>query len=225
MIQSRLHLSALSVVFSSALSGCFAASISTHIAEPIRPRQSEDVAVLAVMPGVVQSGSEWMRPQAMESLVRGLAQRFPGIQIVDPETAAARLAAQSMADEYASLLGDFERAGVVDPDRLEQLLDVIDATHFLHIRAEYSVQGQQRVTQNLDGSPLYYSTKHQTVSVVARLWESGASPSWEAVIRSESQRGPFTRHRAPAEMIESLVSSVVERVPLSGAVTASVAGN
>src|SRR5687767_6574285 len=79
------------------LSGCFAARISTHVAEPIRPRQPADVAILAVMPGVVEPGSEWIRPEAMQTLLDGLTRRFPSIRIFDPETTGARLADQSFA--------------------------------------------------------------------------------------------------------------------------------
>ncbi len=203
------------------VSGCFQAVISTHVAEPIRPARSEEIAVLAVMPGVVEPGSEWLRPQAMQSLVRGLAQRFPHVRLIDPETTGARLADQSLAGEYASLLADFERAGVVDPARVDRLLAAVGASHFLHVRAEYSALGDEEVTSNLDGSPLFYSTTHQTVLVVARLWESGNTPSWEAVVRSESRPGPFSRDREPAELIESMVASIVETIPLTGAATAS----
>lgn len=207
---------------STILAGCWAATISTSIAEPVRPSQLADAGVLAVMPGVVGAGSEWIRPEAMERLVRGLTQRFPGVRIIDPETTGARLAAQSYAAEYASLLADFDRAGVVDPDRLDELLDVVQATHFLHVRTEYSAQRSEEVTSNLDGSPLFYSTKHQVVLVVARLWESGNAPNWEAVVRSESQPGPFSRHRQPSELVESMVSSIIETIPLAGVATADV---
>jgi hypothetical protein len=203
------------------LSGCFAASITTHVAEPIRPLQSADVAVLAVMPVLSEAGSEWMRPQTMDRLVRGLQRRFPGIQVLDPETSGARLADQSYAREYASILADFEQAGVVDPVRIEDLLNVLEATHFLHVRADFFVSGEQHVDTDLLGDGIEYTTRHQSGSLVARLWDASSStPRWEAVVRSESQRGPFTRHRKPEEMVESIVTALVENVPLTGAVTA-----
>ena len=159
----------------------------------------------------------------MEGLVEGLTERFPGVVVLDPATVADRLTARAVAADYASLLADFDRAGVVDPDRVSEILDVIEATHFLHVRAEYAAQGLERASTNLDGSPLFYSTKNQTVSIVARLWEASSSgPTWEAVIRTESERGPFSRHRDPSELVESLVASLVERVPLTGAATADV---
>jgi hypothetical protein len=203
------------------LSGCFAASIRTHVSEPVRPPQSAEVAVLAVMPVLSEMGSEWMRPQTMDQLVRGLQRRFPGVQVLDPETTGARLADQSYAREYASILADFDQAGVVDPVRIEDLLNVLEATHFLHVRADFLVSGEQHVNTDLLGDGLEYTTRHQAGSIVARLWDASSSaPRWEAVVRSESQRGPFTRHRKPEEMVESIVTALVENVPLVGAVTA-----
>src|SRR5690606_1958010 len=95
------------------LTGC-AAPISTRVQEPVHPSRPAEVTVLAVMPATVEPGSEWVRPTTMEHLVVALRERFPGIEIISPDEVARRLASRSRAQEYASLLQDFERAGVVD---------------------------------------------------------------------------------------------------------------
>lgn len=205
-----------------ALTGC-AASISTHVQEPIQPSGPADVEVLAIMPGIVESGSEWVRPQTMESLVLALRERFPEIEILPPDEVARRLAVQSRAQDYAALLHDFERAGVVDAERVEEILGVLEASHFLHIHAGYGGEGLQRVTTFLDGSPLYYSTKRQALYAVATLWgPNDHGPSWEAVARAESQGGPLSRDREPSDLVEPLVMSVVEEIPLAGSGASSV---
>lgn len=196
------------------LPGC-AASISTHLSEPVRPDQPTEVSVLAVMPAAVEPGSEWIRPQTVERLVSALQESYPDVEIVGPAEAARRLEAESIAADWASLLGDFERAGIVDRERLRHVITRLEVSHILHIRAGYSGEGLQRATTNVDGSPLFYSTKHQTLYAVARLWGSSSGmPSWEAVAQSESEAGPLSRHRQPTDLIDSLVLSMVDRIPL-----------
>jgi hypothetical protein len=198
------------------LTGCFTAPISTTVAQPIRPTQPADVTVLAVMPIVVEGGSEWMRPEAMDALVAGLTERFPGIRIIDPTTAGARLADRSLTSDYAALLADFDRAGVVAPERLEQVRAAVGATHVLHVRLKYSARDAQEVYPNADGNQLHYSTKHQVASYVARLWESGTGPHWEASARSESKPGLWSKDRKPTELLQSLVTSLIGAIPLAG---------
>jgi hypothetical protein len=199
--------------------GC-AASISTEVSEPVRPPQPAEVAVLAIMPGTVETGSEWIRPETMQRLVTALADQHPAIELISPEETARRLTDRSLAQEYASLLEDFERAGVVDPVRVENVLRAVGATHFLHIQAGYFGEGLQRAA-TLDGSPLFYSTKRQRLSAVARLWGFARSgPIWEAVVSSESEADPFSRERQPTDLVDSLVLSVAERAPLGGPISA-----
>lgn len=204
------------------ISGC-AASISTHVSEPVRPAQPSEVTVLAVMPGTVEPGSEWLRRETVQQLVLALTELHPSIEIIGPEETAQRLSAQSLATDYAALLRDFEGAGVVDPARVDDVLNAVGATHFLHIRAGYAGEGVERATTNLDGSPLFYSTKHQSLYAVASLWESsGSAPSWEVVARSESEGGPFfIRDREPVDLIESIVRSVAKSIPLGAPDNAS----
>jgi hypothetical protein len=217
---SRLIAQGVVVVLSPLALGC-SASISTQVSEPVRPPQPAEVAVLAIMPGTVETGSEWIRPETMHRLVAALADRYPAIEIVSPEESAQRLTDRSLAQGYASLLEDFERAGVVDPARVENVLRGVGATHFLHVQAGYFGEGLQRATPNFGGSPVFYSTKRQRLYAVARLWEFARSgPSWEAVVSSESEAGPFSRDRQPTDLVESLVLSVAERAPLGGPISA-----
>jgi hypothetical protein len=95
-------------------------------------------------------------------------------------------------------------------------LDAPGATHFLHVRVGYTGQGLERTTTNVDGSPLFYSTKHQSFYAVVRLWTSSSrAPSWEAVVRSDSEAGPLSRDRKPADLIDSTVLSVAASIPLA----------
>ena len=197
------------------VSSC-AAPISTSLSEPIRPPQLAEASVLAVMPPRVDAGSEWLKPQAMEALVFHLTERFKETTVIGPDEAGRRLAAQSMAGEYASLLGDFERAGVVDPGRVEALLQVLGASHLLYLQTGYTGENLQRTTEYLDGTPLVYDTRHHNLYAVARLWNAASStPSWEAVARVQSQADFITRDRNPADLVESLARSLAERIPLA----------
>jgi hypothetical protein len=160
----------------------------------------------------------------MHRLVAALADQHPAIEIISPEETAQRLTDRSLAQEYASLLEDFERAGVVDPARVENVLRAVGATHFLHVQVGYFGEGLQRATPGFDGSPLFYSTKRQRLSAIARLWGFARSgPSWEAVASSESEAGPFSRDRQPADLVDSLVFCVAERAPLGGPISADTA--
>lgn len=197
------------------LGGC-AASISTHIHEPVQPARHAEATVLAVMPGTTEAGSEWLRPQTMIRLVMLLDERFPAVQVLEPQEVGRRLTQWSLADEYASMLEDFERAGVVDPGRVTRVAHAVGATHLLQVRAGYAGEELLRESLNLDGSTFLYETEHQTVYAVARLWSpSGSAPEWEAVVRSESEAGPFSRRRDASELVDALVASLVERMPVS----------
>lgn len=198
-----------------ALIGCVGcmASIATRVDEPIPPVYLTDISVLAIMPGTVDDGSEWIRPYAMESLVTTLEDRLPGTVVIGPEESAARLAELSLAAEYAALLDDFDAAGVVDPDRVGVITDAIGATHLMTTRAGFEGKPLQRTTTNLDGSPIVYNTKRQTLYLVARLWEATHhAPSWEAVAHSRSQAGLFGRDRPPVDIVEALVDGLATRL-------------
>lgn len=206
------------------LTGCMA-SISTRVEEPIPPSHVEDVTVLAVMPGAIEHGSEWLRPHAMRTLVAALEDRFPGTVIIGPEDAARRLADRVLAREYAALLDDFQDAGVVDPDRIAVIAAAVGASHFLTTRAGYSGEPIQRTGTNLDGSPLVYDTKRQSLTLVARLWEpSGHAPSWEAVVHSNSQAGFLARDRPPLQIVDELVFGLADRLELALTTPRTAAG-
>ena len=197
------------------LGGCMA-SIATHVEEPVPLEQTPDVAVLAVMPGAVEAGSEWVRPRAMARLVEALRERLPNTVVIGPDEAAHRLAEQSLARDYASLLDDFRDAGVIDPVRLEVLTAAVGATHLLTTRTAYEGESIQRSTSSFDGSPLVYDTKRQSLYVVARLWEPNHhAPTWEAVVRSRSQAGFFGRDRPPLEVVDALIVGLAERLAVS----------
>lgn len=210
-----LPVRAIAIVLSSLVAGC-TASIRTNVLEPVHPPAPTEVETLAVMPATVDVGSEWLRPETTDRLVADLERRFPEIYVIAPEETASRLAAESLAQEYASILDDFQRAGVVDPERIERVARAVGATHFLHIQAGYAGEGLQKETMNLDGSPLFYSTKHQSLYVVAQLWgPSSHAPAWEAVATSESEAGPLSHDRPLSDLMESLVQSLVDRLPLA----------
>jgi hypothetical protein len=211
----RLPVRAIPLVLSAVLPGC-TASIRTNVLEPVHPPTPADVETLAVMPATVDLGSEWLRSETMDRFVAGLEQRFPEIYVIGPDETASRLAARSLAREYASILDDFHRAGVVDPERIERVVRAVGATHFLHVQAGYAGEGLQKETMNLDGSPLFYSTKHQSLYMVAQLWgPSSHAPTWEGVATSESEAGPLSHDRAPSDLLESLVHSLIDRIPLA----------
>ena len=204
-----------------ATAGC-AASIQTRVTEPVPLESSSSVAVLAVMPGTVAPGSEWLRTHAMQRLVEAVSERYPGVVLVGPDEAVQRLTNQSLAREYASILSDYDMAGVVDPGRIEALVHALGVTHLLQLRVGFDSEGLQRATTLLSDDPLFYDTKHQSLLAIARLWgPSGTGPSWEAVVTSQSQAGPLSRDRDPIDLVDSLILAVANRLPIARSLTAT----
>ena len=204
--------------------GCMA-GIATTVAEPIPLTRASDVAVLAIMPGIVDPGSEWLRPHAMDRLVVELEEQLPGTRIVPPDESGRRLAERGLAQEYASILHDFEEAGVVDPDRVDAIASAVGATHFLTTRTGYQDERLERTTTNLDGTPLVYRTKRQELYLVARLWEPVQyAPSWEAVVESRSQAGFWSSDREPIEVVDALIDRLAEQLVTSVDVASTLGG-
>ncbi len=196
------------------LAGC-AAGIRTSVSEPVQPSGSIPVGALAVMPITMEMGSEGFRPEVTEGLLASLRTTFPGVALVGPGEVGARLAAGPSATDYAGLLSDFERTGVIESARLGRLTDALGVTHFLQIRAGYASEDFLE-PGILDNHATYEGTRQQLVAV-ARLWgPGGAGPVWEAVARTRSQSGQFWRGRDPSELVGDLVASLVKRMPLGG---------
>ena len=194
--------------------GC-AAGISTHVLGPNPKVRTSAPVVLAVMPGTADLGSEWIRSEVASRVSDALAQAFRGVVIVSPEEAAARLTAHGMVEEYAAALDQFEGAGLVDPSSIERIALALEATDFLWLRTGYDAAGELSAATNLNGSPLFYSTKNQRLLTSATLWNrADGAPTWETVVRSESRAGPFSRSRQPFELLDALVHELVQRIPI-----------
>lgn len=203
-----------SFIFAAALAtvGC-SASINTHVVEPVPPSPTALVAVLGVMPATAEPGSEGLTAAFVTHLEEALQAAAPEIEMLGPDAAAERLAAQGLAGEYARLLADFDRAGMVDRAETRRIAEALGVSHFLHVRVAYSGQNALRPYVNLDGTPLLNEEKRQVVQAVARLWADGAAtPSWEAVATADSQAGLFRTDRSPDDLANEVVRSLVARL-------------
>ena len=201
----------LSIVGTLLLQAC-AAGMVTEVREVELPPRPRSVSRLAVMPLTTEPGSEFLRPELGEALARSLAERFPAIEIVGPELSRERLA-RTAATEYADLIDDYDRSGVVAPERVAEVTDALEVDHFLHIRAGY-VREDFLDTYLFDDDLVI--EERQILAAVARLWaRDGPAPVWEAVVRTRSETDDFdTRSRRRDELIGELAGALGERLPI-----------
>jgi len=196
------------------LSGC-SAYMFTGIEEPVAPVAPIQVSEMTIMPVTTEAGSEGLRPGLALALQEALAERFPTMTLVGPEEAGYRLDRSSAASDYADLLSDFDRTGVVDSDRLAPVIQALGTDHFLQIRASY------RSEEFLD--PLLFSfdefddETRQTLVLVARLWtHEGPGPVWEAVVRTVSETDDFREEEHTVdEMIQEVVRRLTDQMPVA----------
>jgi len=197
-----------------ALSGC-SAYLFTGIEEAVAPVAPIQVSEMTIMPVTTEAGSEGLRPRLALALQETLAERFPTITLVGPEEAGHRLDRSSAAADYADLLSDFDRTGVVDSDRLAPVVQALGTDHFLQIRASY------RSEEFLD--PLLFSfdefddETRQTLVLVARLWtHEGPGPMWEAVVRTTSETDDFREEEHTVdELIQEVVRRLADQMPVA----------
>ena len=197
-----------------ALTGC-AAGMRIGVEEAVAPVDPIAVTEMAIMPVTTETGSEGLRPGLALAIQEVLAERFPSITLVGPEEAGHRLDRASAASDYADLLFDFDRTGVVDTDRLAPVIRAVGADHFLEIRGSYEAE------EFLD--PLLFSfdefddETRQTLVLVARLWtDRGPGPVWEAVVRTISETDDFREEeRTVDELIQEVAISLVDRIPVA----------
>ena len=199
-----------------ALSGC-SAYMNTGIEEAVAPVEAIPVSEMAIMPVTTETGSEGLRPGLALALEEVLAERFPSVALVGPREAGLRLDRLSVAREYAALLSDFDRTGVVDSERLAPVVQALGTDHFLEVRASYASE------EFLD--PLLFSydefddETRQTLVLVARLWtRKGPVPVWEAVVRTTSETDDFREEEHTVdELIQQTVESLADRMPVAPA--------
>lgn len=195
------------------LAGC-AAGIATRVTEPLHPSGPIVIGSLAVMPVTTVAGSEGFRPEVTSELVTAVRKTFPHLPIVEPDEAARRLASGGSAGEYADLVADYARVGVVEASRAEEVARALGVTHFLQVRAGYDSDDVLR--PDVFGSHATHVEGRQEIVAVARLWShDGGEPVWEAAGRTTSQAGEFSSRRHPFELVADLVRSLVARLPLT----------
>lgn len=196
------------------LSSACAAGIRTGIDEPIAPISPLPITEMAIMPVSTELGSEGIRTDMALTLQEVLRERFPWIAFLGPEDAAVRLASSHAARDYADLLADFDRTGVVDSERLVMVTRALGTDYFLQVRASY------RSEDFLD--PLLFSfdefdtENRQVMVLVARVWdEQGPGPLWEAVVRTTSETDDFQEEvRGIDELILRTVENLADQIPL-----------
>lgn len=195
------------------LSGC-AAGIHSHVAQPVAPSHHLSVPVLAVMPVTAEIGSEGLRPDFTEALMDGLAKWYPGVTLIHPRETARRLAESEAATEYALVLSDFARTGVVESSRLGRVADAVGADHFLQVRAAYF--REEFLDRELFGHELDQEER-QVVTALARIWtDSGPGPLWEASVETRSETDDFTTRRKFNDLVLELVAAIMYEMPLAG---------
>lgn len=209
----RRRRSLLAIAFLSPLITACAAGMATQVEEAVTPARPLPVRDLAVMPVTTEAGSEAIRPGLALDLCRSLQDRFPDLLIVEPDEARERLARSSAATEYADLLEDYERTGVVQGDRLARVADALGVDHFLQVRAAY-LRESFLDTYLFDDELV--TEDRQVLAVVARLWSGGGSmPEWEAVIRTRSETDDFDiRSRRIDELVGEVTRALADRAPL-----------
>lgn len=202
--------------------GC-TAGISTGVEEAAVPAAPRAVARLAVMPVTTEAGSEGVRPEMAPALAEALAGRFPALVVVPPEESRRLLSRSPAATDYADMVEDYERTGAVSLRRLRPVLRALGVDHFLQVRAMY-LKEDFLDTYLFDDDVTM--EERQVLAVVVRLWSAGEpGPVWEAVVRTRSETDDFVvRSRSREELVEALVRSLVERVPIARADGPEVAG-
>lgn len=210
-VVSRVVVPSLLIV-TALLAGC-AAGMRTSVQEARVPREPLEVTRLAVMPLVTEHGSEGVAPNVSQALRSALDERFPDLVVMGPDEMAERLAASRAATDYAALLADYERTGVVESARLARISDALDVDHFLQLRASYL---REEFLDTVLFEDDVETEDRQVLLVVARLWGSaGPAPLWEAVVRTTSETDEFQhRERRLDELANELVSKLAEWIPL-----------
>lgn len=204
--------SALLVVTPLWLGGC-TPGIATDVAEPLRPPGSMSVTRLALMPVTTPDGSQAFRPLLDRDLVLALRERHPNMEILESGAVLGAFRRGGVAEDYARLVEDYERAGAVDPARSRRIIDALGVTHFLQVRVGY----RHEVVLDPDlWSDDLSPEDWQEVVAIARLWGPGSvSPEWEAVITTWSRTGEFTvGRRSPHELVTELADSIAARSPI-----------
>ena len=197
-----------------ALSGC-SAYMNTGIEEGVVPATPLPIQKMAIMPVATETGSEGLRPGLALALQEVLAERFPSVFLVGPQEAGERLDRSSTASDYADLLFDFDRTGVVDSDRLAPVVRALGTEHFLQIRASY--ESEEFLDPLLFSFDEFDDETRQTLVLVARIWNhSGPGPVWEAVVRTTSETDDFREEEHTVdELIQEVVNSLADRMPVA----------
>lgn len=184
------------------------------MAEPVRPPPgSESVTRLAIMPITTPDGSQAFRPLLGRDLLLALRQGHPDVEILEPAAVLDAFRRSGLADDYARLVEDYERAGAVDPDRSRRIAAALGVSHLLQVRVGYS----QEVVHDTDlWSDDRSSEERQEVVATARLWSpDSVAPQWEAVVHTRSTTGQLTfGRRSPPELVSELADSLAVRVPI-----------
>jgi len=195
------------------LSAC-APGIRTGVQEPVAPIEPLLMTGFAIMPVTTEAGSEGFRTGIAHTLHLVLEERFPSLTIQGPEEAGRMLALSPAAEDYADLLTDFERTGVVGSDRLSRVTQALGSDYFLQVRGSYTRE------DFLD--PLLFSfdefakETRQVFVLVARMWtDRGPGPVWEAIVRTTSETDDFTGNsREVDDLLLKLVDGLADRMPV-----------
>jgi len=190
------------------------AGIVTDVREAELPPAPRAVTRLAIMPLTTEPGSEYLRPDLGPAVTRVLDRRFPNIVIFSPGESRDRLASAG-ATEYAALLEDYDRTGVVERKRIADLTDALGVDHFLQLRATY-LEEEFLDTELFDDEELTTEDR-EVLAVVVRLWAAdGGAPVWEAVVRTRSETGSLDFRTAGRDaLIVELAEVLGERLPIA----------
>jgi len=198
------------------LSAC-TPGIRTGVQEPVAPIEPLPIAGIAIMPVTTEAGSEGLRTVIANTLHQVFEERFPSLIILGPEEAGRKLAQSPAAEDYADLLTDFERTGVVGSDRLSRVTQALGFEYFLQVRGAY--EKEDFLDPLLFSFDEFAKETRQVLVIVARIWtDRGPGPVWEAVVRTTSETDDFTGgSREVDDLLRELVEVLAERLPVTPA--------
>lgn len=166
------------------------------------PGQLRQLAILPVSAG---EGLEGFRRLTADSLRVALERHRSGMEIVPASESLGRLSDAGLAETYSKMVQDYDRTGVLDRDRLQEISDAVGANYMLRTSVDYGT--------SVSGGGIY-ETERQNLNIFARIWSAEHGDIvWEAnsTVRVEAGWGYGTRNLR--ELVSIACSEIARQVP------------
>ncbi|MHC4234523.1 MAG: hypothetical protein ACYSUQ_05355 [Planctomycetota bacterium] len=192
-----------------ALTGC-AASITPDLVVTYVDPEGVTPQRVALLPVTAGEGLEGFRRMTADNVYADLRASRPEISFLSADSTLDLLNEHGLAQPYAEMVVTYETTGVLDKAMLQQMGDVLDVDHLLHVAVRYS-EGSETKYSIWTG---YDTTEKQNLGLFAHLWSPEEGDIvWEASGGAEVSASEFETTRSLPEILNVACKELAANFP------------